>query len=163
MFSRVFFFFFHHLLLLPYLFIFSFLSFSSTRSFFLVSFFFPLFFFTFLHTHPHGSLPLSLSLCPKMGCASGYCGGNFLGWCSVWVCVCVCFFGVVVGWILWVVVAEFYGLRWLWVRQLVVVGLILRIWSPPLIWFDLHHRIGKKLFWGKIVVMVGKRAMGFLS
>ena len=138
-----------------------------------------------LHT-AHESLPLS-PLCPKMGCASGYCGGSFMsccyeffffGWLWVWrlvvvvfqvdvVCVCVCvyffFLDVVVGWILWVAMVEFYGFRWLWVRQLVVVGLILWIWSPPLIWFDLHRWIGKKLFGGKIVVLVGKRVVGFLS
>lgn len=64
-------------------------------------------------------------------------GDSFSGWCCG-LCVCVC---VVVGRILWW--AEFYGLQWLWVWQLVVVGLILWIRSPPLIWFDLHYRIGK--------------------
>ena len=45
------------------------------------------------------------------------------------------FFFLVVGWILWVVVAEFYEFLWLWVQRLVVVGLILWVWSPQLIWF----------------------------
>ena len=81
-----FFFFFIHSLLLPCLFIFPFLSLSSTRSLFLLfhvsSFlFFFSFFFTFLHTQPHKSLPLSHSLCPKMGCANGYCGGSFMSCC----------------------------------------------------------------------------------
>ena len=81
-----FFFFFIHSLLLPCLFIFPFLSLSSTRSLFLLfhvsSFlFFFSFFFTFLHTQPHKSLPLSCSLCPKMGCVNGYRGGSFMSCC----------------------------------------------------------------------------------
>ena len=143
--------------------------------------------FSLSSTHNHTSLSLSHLYAPKwvvpvvivvvvlwvvamsfffwvvVGMAAG--GRSFSGWCCVCVCVCIFFFflDVVVGWILWVAVVEFYGFRWLWVWQLVVVGLILWIWSPPLIWFDLHRWIGKKLFGGKIVVLVGKRVVGFLS
>ena len=53
-------------------------------------------FFTFLHAQPHRSLPLSLSLCPKMGYAGGYCSGSFMGCCY--------------GFFFWV---ELYGLQWL--------------------------------------------------
>ena len=78
------FFFLIHSLLLPYLLIFPFLSLSSTWSLFLSPFFLSFsfsLFFTFLHAQPHRSLPLSLSLCPKMGYAGGYCSGSFMGCC----------------------------------------------------------------------------------
>ena len=101
----LFFFFLIHSLLLPYLLIFPFLSLSSTWSLFLSPFFFSFsfsLFFTFLHAQPHKSLPLSLSLCPKMGYAGGYCSGSFMG-------CCYGFFFFFFWW-LW---AEFYGLKWL--------------------------------------------------
>ena len=105
----LFFFFLIHSLLLPYLLIFPFLSLSSTWSLFLSPFFFSFsfsLFFTFLHAQPHKSLPLSLSLCPKMGYAGGYCSGSFMGCCYGF----FFFFLVVVGWILWVEVAEVFDL-----------------------------------------------------
>ena len=64
-----------------------------------------------------------------MGCVGGYCGcnGSFL---VVAVGFFFFFFFVVVGWILWVTIAEFYGLQWLWVWQLMglifIVDLILQ-------------------------------------
>ena len=177
------FFFLIHSLLLPYLFILFFLSFSSTRSFFLLSLSLSL--FTFLYTQPT-SLSLSHLYAPKwvvpvvivvvvlwvvamsfffwvvVGMTAG--GRSLSGWCCVCVCVCVFFFfgcgcGMnfmgCSGRILWVSVVVGAATSGGWVDFMDLISTIDLVWSPPLDW--------KEIVRGKNSCVGWKKGSGFFE